>query len=499
MSADWFSAHKQGLRQIAERLVERRGFGIIGAELYQNSMDTTATECRISIKMAERKRATAILMVEDNGEGFHDLSHAYTMFAPSLKKQDPEKAGRFNMGEKMVLSFCRWARITTTSGTITFDESGRDENKRATLSRGTLFAAEIDCDRFRLEQFVEHMNKIIVRPGLTLFVNDQEVQRRTPIHTFEIALKTEIGDDLRPTVRKTVVEVYEPIGHQVAVFKVSQPMLHELGIPVVELPDDRYDISVKQKVPLNVDRDNVTPAYLRDVRVAVFNEMHHRLTADDMQTQWVAEATSDERCHDKAITDFMTKKFGEKRTQFDPSDIEANKRAAFEGFTVIPPRGLNATQRENAKRAGALAPSGQLFATPKPFHKDGKPVEIIPVDQWTVGMVKTVRYVQWLASQLIEKDIDVLIVRRLSERISACYGPGGPMYFSLNSLGHAWFNLPLNDPDKEELIVHELGHEFEADHLSRAYNDSQTKLGVRFKNLALNKREELLQWYEGGK
>ncbi len=29
----WFEADKVGLRQIAERLVERRGFGILGAEL----------------------------------------------------------------------------------------------------------------------------------------------------------------------------------------------------------------------------------------------------------------------------------------------------------------------------------------------------------------------------------------------------------------------------------------------------------------------------------
>ena len=39
----WFSVDKEGLRQINERLVERRGFGVIVAELYQNVMDTDAT------------------------------------------------------------------------------------------------------------------------------------------------------------------------------------------------------------------------------------------------------------------------------------------------------------------------------------------------------------------------------------------------------------------------------------------------------------------------
>src|ERR1700683_3388340 len=46
----WFEADKVGLRQIAERLVERRGFGILGAELYQNVMDTSATACTITLE-----------------------------------------------------------------------------------------------------------------------------------------------------------------------------------------------------------------------------------------------------------------------------------------------------------------------------------------------------------------------------------------------------------------------------------------------------------------
>ena len=49
----WFEADKIGLRQIAERLVERRGFGILGAELYHNVMDTNATVCAIALAAAQ--------------------------------------------------------------------------------------------------------------------------------------------------------------------------------------------------------------------------------------------------------------------------------------------------------------------------------------------------------------------------------------------------------------------------------------------------------------
>jgi hypothetical protein len=73
---EWFSVHKHGLRQIIERLVERRGFGILAGELYQNARDTAATECRIDIEMIGRRKAR--LRCEDNDPvGFPDLTHAW--------------------------------------------------------------------------------------------------------------------------------------------------------------------------------------------------------------------------------------------------------------------------------------------------------------------------------------------------------------------------------------------------------------------------------------
>ena len=54
----WFTADKDGLRQVHERLVERRGMGILVGELYQNVADTSATECYIKIqKIPEIGRA----------------------------------------------------------------------------------------------------------------------------------------------------------------------------------------------------------------------------------------------------------------------------------------------------------------------------------------------------------------------------------------------------------------------------------------------------------
>ena len=102
--SEWITVNRDGLRQINERLLARRGFGMIAAELYQNVMDTDATECLFAVTKLEGQ-SRAEIIVQDNGPGFTNLKDAWEMFGPSEKKDNPTKAGRFNIGEKIVLSF----------------------------------------------------------------------------------------------------------------------------------------------------------------------------------------------------------------------------------------------------------------------------------------------------------------------------------------------------------------------------------------------------------
>ncbi len=210
MAGQWFAADKDGLRQLAERIVERDGFGIVGAELYQNVRDTNATECVVTIEKVPGK-PRAIITVTDNGEGFADLTHAWMMFAPSAKKHDPTKAGRFNLGEKMVLSFAYAATVHTTSGTVEFSKDGRQEYPRRKRAIGTEFRAELACIEERYQQLLDFMHQLIVKPGLRLVVNGNVVPERKPVRTFETKLKTQIGDNLRPSTRTTNVELCEPV------------------------------------------------------------------------------------------------------------------------------------------------------------------------------------------------------------------------------------------------------------------------------------------------
>src|SRR5947199_7383214 len=95
-----FDVDKKGLAQ----LVRRRG-GIVHAieELISNAQDENVTRIDITFEHVEQ-RTYRLTVEDDSPDGFKDLAHAYTLFAPSYKKSDPSKRGRFNFGEKWVIA-----------------------------------------------------------------------------------------------------------------------------------------------------------------------------------------------------------------------------------------------------------------------------------------------------------------------------------------------------------------------------------------------------------
>lgn len=485
---DWFLADKVGMRQIAERLVERRGFGIIAGELFQNAMDTDATICHMVIEKVQSS-PSALLSVRDNSTtGFSDLRHAYTLFAPSGKKIDPSKAGRFNLGEKMVLSFCRKATIQSMTGTVQFDDDGRQEFPRRKIERGTIFDAVIDCTTDRMKQLLDYCDQLLVKPGLEFRINGRLIEPRQPIREFTTTLATEVaGDDgvLRKSSRQCMVQIFEPLPNEVA-------MLYELGIPVVET-EDKWTYNVLQKVPLNVDRDNVTPAYLRDLRVAVLNEMHELIEETDTTSTWVEEATSSDDCDMAALETFRIKKYGEKSVALDPTNPEANAEATSHGFTVIPPRGLTPGQRENMYNSNLLKTSSQAFPLAgKGAYGGGggEPVKVIEESEWTDGMKEIHEYTVEVANRLLKKDVSVRFVsvkHFAFKRWVACYGRGhstGTFDYNIHTLGRKWFANGVTE-QIDSLILHELAHNYESNHLCEEYYEACTNLGARLKQLAL--------------
>src|SRR5262245_10013990 len=86
---DWFAVDKDGLA----RLMERKGKPTVVLELAQNSWDEDGTT-EVDIRLAPHEtRGYSRLVVTDNApDGFADLTHAFTLFAPSRKVTDATKA-----------------------------------------------------------------------------------------------------------------------------------------------------------------------------------------------------------------------------------------------------------------------------------------------------------------------------------------------------------------------------------------------------------------------
>src|SRR3989338_780156 len=109
-SKSWFEVSRAGLRQLQEGKPKH----FVARELIQNAWDESIKTCEVAA--AWKHGVATMLVVDDSPKGFRNLADAFTLFAPTYKRADPQKRGRFNIGEKQALSVCESARITTTKG-----------------------------------------------------------------------------------------------------------------------------------------------------------------------------------------------------------------------------------------------------------------------------------------------------------------------------------------------------------------------------------------------
>src|SRR5271156_3148253 len=144
MNKQWFDVDKAGLGKQAEQQSKGRLIG----ELVQNALDEAGvTQIAVTLTLVPGRPLADLTVEDDSPEGFKDLSHAYTLFAESYKRGNPEQRGQYNLGEKMVLAVCENASISTTKGTVIFSDEGRIEKPRQKRDRGSLFLGRIKMTR----------------------------------------------------------------------------------------------------------------------------------------------------------------------------------------------------------------------------------------------------------------------------------------------------------------------------------------------------------------
>ena len=271
-----FEVDTLGMRQLH---LDRRPEQLV-KELVQNVFDEEATRCKVTIRVDE----TGVeVVVEDDGPGFRDIRDAYTLMGDTPKRMDPERRGRFNMGEKEILSIALWAVIETPGSTVEFPETGGRTVRKNRRRQGTRVTAMMPWSEDQAEMLAQRMG--IIRPpdGMNYSVNGHRVERKPELAVGTAVLDTVIqaapGSPMRPTRRRTNL-------HVLPAENDGRGWIYEMGIPIQEIELD-YGVDVMQKVPMPPNRDTVSESYLKKVYTEVLNTMHDVMTAETFSEKWV--------------------------------------------------------------------------------------------------------------------------------------------------------------------------------------------------------------------
>jgi hypothetical protein len=453
----WLEVDKDGLKTL--QLGKPKSYII--RELVANAWDENITICKIETNI---KNGVATISVEDDSrEGFRDLSDSYTMFKHTDKRSNPKKRGRFNLGEKQVLAICRDAKVESTKGTITFNKDGTRSQSKSLRDNGTKVTVNIRMSKADYEEILEALKLYFSPKNVTTTINGKELEFKTPFKTTCATLQTELESNgaFRKTQRKTEIEIHKVSGDR---------YLYEMQIPVTKI-DCEFSIDIQQKIPLNIDRETVSQAFLKSVFAEVLNATCAEIPEDKSSETWIRNATSDERISSEAIDTIKRKRFGDKVLVANPRDPVANDDAISHGYRVIQGRELSADEWSQLKEKAPIVTTTAKFGK-TPVNAE----ELAP----TPEQAKIALYAKKLHQRLNNKDLNVRFVKCREAAESANYG-GATLTFNLARLPHNFFDNHLKTTD---LILHEIGHEF-GNHTEHNYHEALTRMAQELVIIAL--------------
>lgn len=480
------------------KLIEDQGASRLIGELVRNSFDERGvTEVIINVKPVDNRPLVSVAVEDDAPEGFADLSHAWTLFAPSHKLSKAETAGRFNLGDKLFIASSVLAndecRILSTTGGVEFSLKGGRKRILAKRENGSLVSGYLKATRKEYEsEIIPFLESLLIPESVKVTLNGKALPSREHLLSFRASLPTVLGDDegvLRRTTRETTIKVYDPLPGE-------SPALYELGIPVVET-GDKYLIDVGQKIPLNFNRDNVTPSYLRTIRTLVANETAHLIRQEDANKTWVNEALSDERSSPALVHTVLKERFGDKIVVHNPADPEASANAFASGYTVVHGSQLSKEAWEQVRAKAPIQAASNLFPTGKAFAggPGAKVAEFLAEDELTPGMKRVIKFAKFLHNEFFFEPVSVKIYKPSPTNEmgwSACYSKG-ELVFHLKRLGHSFFDTfnSFNKGQVFRLIAHEFGHWYESNHLSDEYHEGLCEIADKYGELCLHYPEQV--------
>jgi len=453
----WFEVSTEGLRQ----LQAGKPIHHIARELIQNAWDENIVHCVFSTSWT--KGRSEIIVKDDNPEGFKDLSHAFTLFAPTTKRLDVSKRGRFNLGEKQAIVVAENTIIKTTKGTVIFDKKGRTHKQEKT-DLGSEIKIIVKMSKSEYEEMLSEIKTFLVPKNIQFSVNGELHSYREPFKTIKAKLLTEVDVEgvLKRVERETDINILQT---------TSKARLYEMGLPITEI-ECEYDIDVQQKVPLSVDRETVPLSYLSNLYAEVLNATYEYIKEDKSSDVWIREATSNKRINTEAVKKIVNKRFGDNVVVANPFDKNSIDEAISNGYRVVYGSEMSKEEWNNIKNSNAIKSSSDLFGS---NFVNGKSVE---PDE---NMLK----VSELAKRIAKRCFNISINVCFSEWVgcAAQYGEK-TLTFNVKALGKNFFENALS-VKVIDLLLHEIAHE-KGNHTEKTYHQAITKMAGELINIALS-------------
>ena len=206
-----FAVSESGMRELNG---SREPWDLV-KELIQNAWDEApfASECRVTVEPQLDGNATMVT-VQDDGPGISDIADAYTIMGHTAKRRHPTKRGRFNIGEKDVISVAIKADVETVGHTVSFPATGSREETSNSRDKGTVVRVLMPWNEQQSEELIERLQCFRVPIDCRLFVNGLEVPPRPARAIRSVTLPTVAqngpNEPLRTTHRRTEMVFIEP-------------------------------------------------------------------------------------------------------------------------------------------------------------------------------------------------------------------------------------------------------------------------------------------------
>lgn len=458
---NWFEVDVKGLRALQKG--KPKTFVI--RELIQNAWDENIKTCELYVEYVNGD--IFVTVTDDSPEGFKNLRDAYTLFGDTSKRRNAEQRGRFNLGEKQLISVCDYASIETTKGTVIFDKKGRRESKKS-RDKGTKVTIKFKGKKSDFDELVDYAKTLIVPSKIDYYVNSQKIKSKEILKEFESSLLTEIEDNgfLKRTRRKTKINI----------LKEETSQLYEMGIPIMDI-DCEFSVDVQQKVPLSFDRDSVNQTFLKELYVEVLNNSYEEIEEDSSSASWIRLAMTGKGVLKEAIDKILKNRYGDRFVVANPFDSRSVDEALSNGYHVIQGKEMSKEEWANIKEHDLIQSSSDLFGTNFTNAPRVEP------DQ---KQKETADYAKRIAKKFLGFNIGVEFVKGGTNMVTAQYG-GRQLTFNVSRLNNGFFDKPIS-VRTTDLILHELGHEA-GHHTEDNYHKLITKLGAELTMLALKEPE----------